>query len=98
MAFHHFNCVNMSGLSDSRWRNRRDDDRQADRRLGGSHGHHKKHDDLAVGRSQRASEGDEGQVDGVQHDLDRQQNRDQVAADETPAVPMANSTADSSRK
>src|SRR4051812_8897621 len=51
----------------------RDDDRQADRSFGGRNGHHKKHDDLPVARSHRPPEGDERQVDGIQHDLDRQQ-------------------------
>ena len=32
--------------------------------------------------AERAAEGDEGQVHRVQHDLDRQQDRDQVAAHE----------------
>src|SRR5215467_3526366 len=60
----------------------RDHDRQPDRGLGGGHGHHEEHDDLAVGRAQRAAERHEAEVHGVQHDLDRQQDRDDVAADQ----------------
>src|SRR3954468_2306719 len=56
----------------------RDHDRQADRRLGRRDGHHEEHDDLSVSGAQRAAERDECQVHRVQHDLDRQQNRDQV--------------------
>src|SRR5262245_29127 len=60
----------------------RDHNRQANRRFGGGDRHHEEHDDLAVHRSQLAPEGDEAQVHGVQHDLDRQQNRDDIASDE----------------
>src|SRR6266511_1198510 len=60
----------------------RDDDRQTDGRFRRRHGHHEEHDDLPVGRSERAPERDERQVHRVQHDLDRQENRDQVAPDE----------------
>src|SRR4051794_40699157 len=60
----------------------RDDDRQADGRFRGRDGHHEEHDDLAVGRAERAAQRDERQVHRIQHDLDRQQDRDQVAADE----------------
>src|SRR5262245_58478044 len=60
----------------------RDDERQADGRLGRRHGHHEEDDDLAVDVAGKAAEGDERQVHGVQHDLDREQDRDQVAAHE----------------
>src|SRR3954469_22293967 len=59
-----------------------DHDREADGGLRGGDRHHEEHDDLAVGGAQRSPECDEGQVHGVQHDLDRQQDRDQVAAHE----------------
>src|SRR5689334_19756286 len=59
-----------------------DDDREADGGFRGGDGHHEEHDDLAVGGAERAAEGDEREVHRVQHDLDRQQDRDQVAADE----------------
>src|SRR4029450_4781202 len=39
-------------------------------------------DRLTLGRAEMAAGGDEGQVHRVQHDLDRQQDRDQVAAQE----------------
>src|SRR5687767_6810869 len=60
----------------------RDHDCQAHRGLGGRHGHHEEGDDLAVDIAAKAPEGDERQVHRVQHDLDRQQNRDQVLAQE----------------
>src|SRR5688572_5792996 len=44
------------------------------------HGHHEKGDDLAIDFAKLPAEGDEGEVDGVQHDLHRQQQGDQVAA------------------
>ena len=56
--------------------------RQADRRFGGGDGHDEERDDLAVHGPEVAADGDERQVDRVQHDLDRQQHRDQVAAQE----------------
>src|SRR5687768_2085671 len=48
-----------------------DDQRQANRRLGGRDGDDEERDDLAVGRAELPPERHEGQVDGVQHDLDR---------------------------
>src|SRR4051812_49406441 len=59
-----------------------DDDGEADGGFGGGHGHHEKDDDLPIGRPQRAPEGDKRQVHGVQHDFDRQEDRDQVAPQE----------------
>src|SRR6266853_2825846 len=59
-----------------------DDDREADGGFGCGHGHHEEHDDLAVGCAERAAERDEAQVHRVQHDLDREQDRDDVAADQ----------------
>src|SRR5688572_967674 len=59
-----------------------DDQRQADRRFGGGHRHHEERDDLPVDVAAVAAEGDERQVHRVQHDLDRQQDRDQVLPEE----------------
>src|SRR5262245_25241532 len=61
-----------------------DDQRQADGGLGGGHGHDEEGDDLAVDVALLPPEGDEREVDGVEHDLHRQQQRDQVAAQEHP--------------
>src|SRR5215471_2945301 len=58
----------------------RDDDRQARRGFSRRHGHDEEHDDLPVDRSEIAIDRDERQVDGVQHHLDREQDRDEVAA------------------
>src|SRR5579864_8000830 len=55
-----------------------DHDCEPDGRLGGGDGHHEEHDDLPVSGAQRAAESHERQVDGIQHDLDRQQNGDEV--------------------
>src|SRR4051812_19621776 len=60
----------------------RDHDRQANGRLSGGDSHYEEHDDLPVGGAEPAAEGDERQVHRVQHDLDRQQDRDHVAAQE----------------
>src|SRR5688572_23422563 len=54
--------------------------RQADSGFSSSHGHHEERDDLAVDLAELAAEGDEREVDGVQHDLHREQQGDQVAA------------------
>src|SRR5436190_8359693 len=59
-----------------------DDDGKAHRRFRGGDRHDEEHDDLAVRAAVHAAERDEREIDGVQHDLDRQQNRDQVAAHE----------------
>src|SRR4051812_29957729 len=59
-----------------------DHDGQTDGGFGRGDGHDEKHDDLSVGRAKRAAERDEGQVDGVEHDLDRQEDRDQIAPHE----------------
>src|SRR5579872_4045621 len=65
----------------------RDDDCQTDRGFSSRDGHDEEHDDLAVRGAERAAERDERQVDGVQHDLDRQQDRDQVAPHEHAGRP-----------
>src|SRR5688500_3502034 len=59
-----------------------DDERQADRRFSRGHGHHEERDDLAVDVAAISSEGDERQVHRIEHDFDREQDRDQVAAQE----------------
>src|SRR4029453_18807994 len=59
-----------------------DHDGQANRGFGGGNGHHEEHDDLAVRRAERAPEGDEAQVHGVQHDLDREQDGDEIPPNE----------------
>src|SRR6187455_1869631 len=59
-----------------------DDEREADGGFRRRNGHHEKDDDLSVDVAVVTAEGDEGQVHGVQHDLDREQDRDQVAAQE----------------
>src|SRR5690606_22039650 len=58
------------------------DEREADGRLGGGDGHHEEGDDLPVHGALLAAEGHEGQVHRVQHDLDGEQQRDDVAAQE----------------
>src|SRR5688572_7874815 len=52
------------------------------RRFSSRHGHHEERDDLPIDLAKLAAEGDEREVDGVQHDLDRQQQGDQIAAQE----------------
>src|SRR6187549_203517 len=59
-----------------------DHDSEAHRRFGGGHRHHEEHDDLAVDLAAEAVDGHKRQVDGIQHDLDGQQNRDDVAPQE----------------
>src|SRR5580765_2230344 len=59
-----------------------DDDRQTGGRFGGRDGHDEEHDDLPVHRPEVAIDRDERQVDGVEHHLDREQDRDQVPAEE----------------
>src|SRR6476646_4705796 len=64
----------------------RDDDRQPDRRLGRGYRHDQQRDHRAVAlqlRDERA-ERDDGQVHGVEHQLDRHQHRDRVAPGEKP--------------
>src|SRR5262245_14938447 len=60
----------------------RNDQREADRRLSRGHGHDEERDDLPVEVAGVAAEGDERQVHRVQHDLDRQKDRDQVLPQE----------------
>ena len=74
---HHRSSATSSALIVSRWRKSGEDDRQPDRGLGGGDGHDEEDDHLAVHRPQAAGEGDEGQVDGVQHQLDRHEDDDQ---------------------
>src|SRR5688572_12284267 len=62
-------------------------DRESDRRFCGRHGHHEEDDDLAVDVAVLPRECDEREVHGVQHDLDGEQNRDQVAAQKDACGP-----------
>src|SRR5262245_23185121 len=57
-----------------------DDDREPDRHLGGGDGHHEEHEDLAIERLHVARERDEREVRGVQHELDRHEDDERVAA------------------
>src|SRR5262245_24839276 len=60
----------------------RDHQREAHRRFSRGHGHDEERDDLPVEVAGVAAESDERQVHGVQHDLDRQEDRDQVFSQE----------------
>src|SRR5262249_30648952 len=55
-----------------------DDDREADRGFRGRDRHHEEHDDLPFGRAERPAKRDKRQIDGVQHDFDRQEDRDEI--------------------
>src|SRR5205823_5056668 len=60
----------------------RHDDREPDDDLGRGHDHHEERDDLPVERAVDPGEGDERQVDRVEHQLDAHEHDDRVAADE----------------
>src|SRR5688572_13131084 len=60
----------------------RDDQRQPHRRFRRGHGHDEERDDLPIDVPAIASKRHEREVHGVQHDFDRQQNRDQIAPQE----------------
>src|SRR4030095_13553405 len=55
---------------------------ETDRRFRRRHRHHEERDDLTVEIAGGTPEGDEREIHGVQHDLDRQQDRDQIAPQE----------------
>src|ERR1019366_4982665 len=57
-----------------------DEDRQADRRLGGGDGEDEEDEDLAAHVAEVVREGDEVEVGGEQHQLDRHEQDDQVLA------------------
>src|ERR1700690_2618311 len=57
----------------------KDENRQADCRLGGSDGQNEEHEDLAGGVVEIMRERDEIQIDREQHQLDRHQQDDDVA-------------------
>src|ERR1700678_1965659 len=65
----------------------RDDDAQADRCLGRRDRHHKEHDHLAVHRAEPAAYRDEGEINGVEHKLDRHEHHQNVAADDHAGPP-----------
>src|SRR5262245_31412332 len=65
----------------------RNHERQPDGRLGRRDGHDEEHDDLPVDGAAVAADRHEHQVHRVQHDLDRQEDRDQVAAEEHAGGP-----------
>ena len=75
-----------------------DKDAEADHDLGRGHHHHEERQHLAVQAAVVGlGEGDEQQVDRVEHQLDAHEHDDGVARISTPTTPMPNSTADSSR-
>src|SRR5690242_13834630 len=55
-----------------------DEDGEADRRLGGGDGQHEHGEDLSDEVVQKGREGDEVDVDGEQHELDRHEDDDDV--------------------
>src|SRR5438309_8190370 len=57
-----------------------DDDRQAHRDLSRGHRHHEEHHGLAVGGPQSMTERHEREVCGVEHQLDRHEDHEGVAA------------------
>src|SRR4029079_7326175 len=61
-----------------------DDDRQPDGRLGGGHGDDQERDHRAVPLQVRheGADRDDGEVDAVEHELDRHEHRDRVPAGE----------------
>src|SRR5262245_17013796 len=61
-----------------------DDDGETDRDLGSRDSHDEEHEDLAVERVHRARERDEREIRGVQHELDRHEDDERVAAHEHP--------------
>src|SRR5678815_2153503 len=60
----------------------RDHDRQPDRGFRRCHRHHEEHDDLSVHRLPVLAGGDEREIDGVEHHLDREEDGDEVAPEE----------------
>src|ERR1700722_12184627 len=62
-----------------------DEDGEADRRLGRGHGQHEHGEDLADQIAEKGREGDEVDVDGEQHQLDRHQDDDDILAIEEDA-------------
>src|SRR5258707_2485385 len=60
----------------------RHDDGKADHHLGGGDRQHQEDEHPAVHRVQEARKGHEGQVDGVEHQLDGHEHHERVAADQ----------------
>ena len=58
------------------------DDPEADDDLGRGDDQHEEHDRLAADVVEHAGEGDEGQVDGVEHQLDAHEHHQHVAPDQ----------------
>src|SRR5258706_10238380 len=63
------------------------EDRQADRRLGGRDRDDEEDDDLALEGPERRAVADQGQVRGVHHHLDREEDRDRAAPQERARQP-----------
>src|SRR5262249_59522754 len=62
----------------------RDEEGEPDGRLGRGDGDHEEHDDLAFLGPERRAVADEGEIRGVHHDLDREEDRDRGPAQERP--------------
>src|SRR6266404_6201988 len=65
----------------------RDENREADRRLGGRDRDDEEHDDLALEGPQRRAVADQGEVRRVHHHLDREEDRDRAAPQERAREP-----------
>src|SRR5690348_4163375 len=57
----------------------RDEDCQADDGFGGGDRHDEEDDDLPFQRAEKSREGDEREIDGIEHELDRHEDHDDVA-------------------
>jgi hypothetical protein len=59
----------------------RNDDRQTDRSLGSGNDHHEKDKHLSGRVPEELGKGDEGQIDGIQHQFNAHEYDDGIAAD-----------------
>src|ERR1035441_5474342 len=79
LVFEEANWIDVEGLPGSI---DGDDDGEADGGFGGGDHHYEEDEDLAADLVPHVGEGDEGQVDRVEHQLNRDEDGDDVALDE----------------
>src|SRR6185437_15568232 len=82
LVLHKIDLIDVQGLSCAE---ESDDDGKTDGGLRGGDDHDKEDEDLPFDAMPHVREGDEGQVDGVEHQLNRHEDRDDVALDEEGA-------------
>src|SRR6201996_1160071 len=82
LVLHEVDLIDVQGLACAE---ERDDDRETDGSLCRGDDHNEEDEDLPLDAMPHVGEGDEGQIDGIEHQLNGHEDRDDIALDEKGA-------------